>query len=337
MGARMLPFAFEAMGMILFIGDTLEPWCSKRGNTPNVRFEFQPFSVATEGIERVQGEALRIIHALGGTGKQNMLSEIHLTADIETDRPHRASDYHTSIDGLWRKVRTRTRTQRQDDSRLEIESADFGADTASGKIKQVSIGKDKKMLRIYDKMLELLTHPDKIFESLQWDSKPHIDFLHECPDQKMPETAIMRVEFQLRRERLIERNVDTVEDYVEKRGALWKHLTEEYVTLIEDDDVNRSRCSTQQWWQVVQQAWKECPLFPLPKRAKPLPDFKKYVDQAMGLMTSMGARLGTAFHRSMTGITVAMMSEWEKTHAETWQEILRRKREELEIRWASLP
>ena len=103
----MLPFAFEAMGMIVFIGDTLAPWSSQRGDTPNVRFEFQPLAVATHGIQRVHEEALRILKALRGVVVGNQLSEIHVTADIETDRPHQPTDYHTSLSGLWKKVRTR--------------------------------------------------------------------------------------------------------------------------------------------------------------------------------------------------------------------------------------
>ena len=107
--------------------------------------------------------------------------------------------------------------------------------------------------------------------------------------------------------------------------------------MIEDDDLNRSRCSTQPWWQVVQQAWNECPLFPLPKRDKPLPDYKKYVDQTMGLMLSLGARLGNPEDVSLQDITQAMAHHWGTTHIDQWEDIMRAKRQKLEILWASLP
>jgi hypothetical protein len=337
-GARMLAFGFDAMGMTVFIGETLSPWVSRDAVTPNVRVEFQPLSVACYGLERVHAEAIRLIEALGGSVCGHQLSEVHVTADMETDRSHRASDYHTSIDGLWRKVRTRMRTHAQVHSVDAPGEVDFRVETVGSKLKQVSVGKDKKMLRIYDKMLELRIHPDKLFEALLWNSPAHSDYLCDCRITTSPETAVMRVEYQLRRERLIERCISTVEEFQEKRGGLWQHLTEEFVTLIEEDDVNRSRCSTQAWWKVVQQAWKECPVMPLPKRPKQLTDIKKYVDQTMGLMLSMGARIDTPPEGlSMEDIMLAMKTYWETTHAERWREVMAKKKKKLDILWAALP
>ncbi len=99
-----MPFAFEAMGLVIFIGNTLEPWTSKHACTPNVRVEFQPFSIAERGLAYVHQVATDIIVGMGGKISGNMLSELHMTCDLETDRPHMASDYHEAVDDLWSKA-----------------------------------------------------------------------------------------------------------------------------------------------------------------------------------------------------------------------------------------
>ena len=333
MGARMLPFAFEGHGLIIFIGNTLAPWGNGKSLTPNMRVEFQPLSVATKGLPHVHAYILDLIKTLGGAYLGDLLSEIHVTCDMETDRPHRPSDYHASLDSLWSKVRTRMRTTGQEH---EITTSDLRMDCSGLKLKQVNIGKDKKMLRIYDKLLELRTHPDKIFEAFQWDSEKHLLYLGDRTKDNLPDTAVMRVEFQVRRERLIERQISTVEDFLTKAGGLWQHLTEEFVVLIEDDDSNRTRCSTQEWWQMVQSSWRDYPLCELPKREKPLPDMIKYVDQAMGLILAMGARQGTIEDLRLEDVLDLLVTRWEATHPESWREILGAKYEKFQIQWAQI-
>ena len=333
MGARMMPYAFEGMGMVLFVGNTLVPWGARRSVTPNVRIEFQPFSVARHGLAAVHAYALGLIAQLGGVCQGNRLSEIHLTCDLQTDRSHQAADYHTSLEGLWRRVRTRIRSNTQEQ---QVPTADCGMVCNGTKLKQTNIGKDKKMLRIYDKILELRVHPDKYFEALNWNEPALAEAIFDRAHPLPPDLAVMRIEFQLRRERLLELQISTVEDFLAKQGGLWQHLTEEFVVLINDDDMNRSRCSTQDWWKVVQQAWSDHPTCELPKRIKPLPDLLKYVDQAMGLFLVIGARLGPASELDLTDILSVFQTRWEATHAESWQAIMQAKREQLEVLWADI-
>ncbi len=344
MGARMLPFAFESAGVIVFIGDTMGAWQSgkkRQGVTPNVRVEFQPWSVAREGLAKVHEFALRLLRGMGGNVEGNLLSEVHMTADIETDRPHKASDYHTGIDGLWRKVRTKLRTNGQaHEVDTDVDTIDIRADTAGPRLKQVNIGKDKKMLRVYDKLLELKTHPDKAFEGTLWNSPELRNYVCREFGTAEPSTSVMRVEYQLRRERLLERELSAVEDFLEWQGPLWKHLTEEFVCMIEDDDSNRTRCSVQPWWKVVQGAWEQVGNEQLPKRLKTKPDFKKYVDQSMGLITTMGARLGCEHEGQqidLQDIIDIARTVWEATHDVPWAEVMRKKRERFDVLWGDLP
>jgi len=88
MGARMLPYAFERGGMILFFGNALAPWQHGKAITPNVRIEFQPVAVACRGMEEMHREASQLLQDMGGRIVGNQLSELHMTCDVATDRSH---------------------------------------------------------------------------------------------------------------------------------------------------------------------------------------------------------------------------------------------------------
>ncbi|MBA4030439.1 MAG: hypothetical protein C0478_06050 [Planctomyces sp.] len=93
-------------------------------------------------------------------------------------------------------------------------------------------------LRIYDKAKEVLQGGTKLWFYDLWNVEP--------------EACVWRIEFQIRRERLKEFSIHTVEDLVEKSGGLWRYLTEDWFSLRAQDDSNTSRRTVLPWWQVVQ-------------------------------------------------------------------------------------
>jgi hypothetical protein len=146
----------------------------------------------------------------------------------------------------------------------------------------VSIGKSPLMCRIYDKKaeVELKANPHKnlCMRILRWKS---------C---EIPDCAI-RVEFELRRDALKERGIDTVEDYYAKRADLVHYLTTNWLRFtankVDRENKNQSKARTLPLWNRVRKAFKAWagnptgePLTPLDKEQA---DVKNLLKQLMGV------------------------------------------------------
>ncbi len=333
-GSRMLPYAFERGGIVLFFSATSTMWVHDGCVTPNLRAEFSPRAVACNGLAAVHRMVLDLIAAMGGHCTENQLSEVHMTCDVETDRPHDLTDYYSAVDHPWDRVCTRIRTN---GATSAPEEADARAEGNRRHLKYIHIGRDKKMLRIYDKMLELQAHPDKQFEAALWSSRIHDSYIRSNGMTERPATAIMRVEFQLRREAIRELGIRPVEHFLLSLGYIWQKLTTESVRMIDLDDENRTRCSTQQWWRVVQDAWTSEPnAAPTPPEDMALPAFRKYADQTMGLLTSAAAYLPESETQLLTAVLLKLENHWRQSHDKSWKEIMQNKRTQLNIRRAKL-
>lgn len=109
----------------------------------------------------------------------------------------------------------------------------------------------------------------------------------------MPEAAT-RVEFELRREALKERGIDTVEDYYAKRADLVHYLTHDWLRLtankVDRENKNQSKARTLPLWNKIRKAFKRWAGEPPGMSLEPLPkasaNVRNLMKQGFGVVQS---------------------------------------------------
>ncbi len=117
----------------------------------------------------------------------------------------------------------------------------------------VAIGKGDLQARLYDKPYEIKTKSKKTWMYDVWGL------------QDVPEGArIVRVEFQLRREVLVELGIDTIWNLIDHPKNLWTYCTEHWLKFQDRPDLHHTQQKTLPWWKTVQNGFlggqPACPL-----------------------------------------------------------------------------
>jgi hypothetical protein len=152
-----------------------------------------------------------------------------------------------------------------------IKQADYYCAHKDGRILTgMSIGKGNIQARLYDKPYEIQTKSKKTWMYDVWDLK-------EVPAGG----KIIRVEFQLRREVLVELGIDSVWDLVNHPRNLWAYCTEKWLKFQENAKVHHTQQDPMPWWRTVQDSFlggqRACPLI----RAKTVNANKIQISQQM--------------------------------------------------------
>jgi len=228
---------------------------------PSVRIVISGTGCLYPGVTECYEKANRMIEALGGKIVRNKLSRV----DICLDMPE------VEIDPLDRAF-------------LEKRYICRAVATArhSGTGVTIAFGKSPLMCRIYDKKAEVALkanpHKNLCMRVYRW----------KC--NEMP-SAATRVEFELRREALKERGIDTVEDYYAKRADLVHYLTNWLrftANKVDRENKNQSKARTLPLWNKVRKAFKRWAGEPPGRSLEPLPKEKANVrnlmKQALGVV-----------------------------------------------------
>ena len=213
------------------------------------------------GVTECYEKANRMIEALGGKIVRNKLSRV----DICLDMPE------VQIEPLDRAFL---------EERYICRAVAKARHSGTGVT--VALGKSPLMCRIYDKKaeVELKANPHKqlCMVVYRW-------------GEVMPDAAT-RVEFELRREALKERGIDTVEDYYAKRADLVHYLTHNWLRFtankVDRENKNQSKARTLPLWNKVRKAFKRWAGEPAGRSLEPLPKGKANVrnlmKQALGVV-----------------------------------------------------
>ena len=107
-----------------------------------------------------------------------------------------------------------------------------------------SIGKGAIMARLYDKPLEIKQKSNKNWMYDIWGI------------EKVPAAfKVIRVEFQLRREKVKEYSINTFDDLIDLSPNLWAYCTKEWLKLQDKPGTHHTQRRTFQWWKTVQSAY----------------------------------------------------------------------------------
>lgn len=133
------------------------------------------------------------------------------------------------------------------------------------------------MCRIYDKSLEIKTSGKTWFNDI-WQQE-NLDIEN-----------VWNVEFQIGRKFLKDYEIETVQDLILKTRSIWEYLTCSWLTFINLDNDNISRCSIKDEWLNIQNAYLDYCSGELIKREKQLNrNAEELIPLLVGVLTSYGA------------------------------------------------
>lgn len=136
-------------------------------------------------------------------------------------------------------------------------------------------------IRIYDKGVEIRKYGTKLWFSVVWGIE---DF-----------TRVWRIEYQLRRPTLKSFRIDSPDDLLNKSGALWKYLTEQWFSLRLPDNETTTRRTVHPFWKDVQAVAHQfgIPTISLDRDLSTVPaDVKTCLSQIKGRIMTFAARTG---------------------------------------------
>ena len=229
---------------------------------PSVGISISGTGCLYPGVTECYEKANRMIEALGGKIISNKLSRVDICLDmpgVEIEPLDRAFLEERYICRAVAKARH------------------------SGTGVTIALGKSPLMCRIYDKKaeVELKANPHKnlCMRVYRW----------KC--NEMP-SAATRVEFELRRDALKDRGIDTVEDYYAKRADLVHYLTHDWLRFtankVDRENKNQSKARTLPLWNKIRKAFKRWAGEPVGRSLEPLQkgkaNVRNLIKQAVGVV-----------------------------------------------------
>lgn len=259
-GTKKYPF-------VLSMGDIKLMFSNHKADAqqPNCRIEIGSVSCWDPGWFFLTNRLLSWIRVYGGQVREQKVSEFHITVDIFGLRftASEFADIRRWICGAKEyRIAGKYRTPNY-----------------------IALGKGNFMLRIYDKIGELLDgSPKDIFFRDLWTRKLNA----------LPPEDVTRIEFQIRREVSKELEINTIQDLRDKMNGIWQYCTAQWsrftaIPVSEPDRINKNhqRYDTSDLWLFVQSVrFENAPEMPAVKRERPvcLRDSKKLIQQAAGCM-----------------------------------------------------
>ncbi len=210
----------ESRYMTLKIGSWLSPM-----SKPSIMVELR-----SEGCWRYTAKVMllylrRLVERNGGRVEEVKVSR----ADLCVDMLVRDEDFHAGMEDhfVTRAVDTaQWRTARK--------LTGVGVGGASAKLKA----------RMYDKPVEIQKKGEKYWFYDVWG-------IESVPDGH----RVIRVEFQLRREKIKQMGVGEAEEMLSQLGNVWAYLTRKWLRLVDDPRKHHTQSKTLGWWTGVQRGW----------------------------------------------------------------------------------
>ncbi|MCX5659618.1 MAG: hypothetical protein NTW19_07835 [Planctomycetota bacterium] len=285
---------------------------------PNVMVHLGSLPLMARGLASVWEETLDCLGALGAEVVEDKLSRVDPAVDLAAVPVEILAD-------LFRRQCFVSRARKSG----QFASGEFATGMNSTGF---TFGADQCRVRVYDKLLEVRTSGSKMAVLLfrRWGGLP------ECAT---------RVEFQLRRERLRELQVATVNEWLLRRAGVVDYLCDDWFRLTKEvpdrENRNTARCEMADVWKTVRQAFVDwAGRGPTAKRT-PLPPAiagQALVLQAIGCFVRFFVEQGKEIDHN-DEFTTLLLDEIEGFFKEGHEmpETMRAKRFELESKGLVLP
>ena len=139
----------------------------------------------------------------------------------------------------------------------------------------------KVFCRIYDKSLEVNQLRTKLWFFDIWEAAG------------MNKDEVWNVEFELKREFFKDYQIESVQDAFNHINSIWKHCTEKWLVLTNNDTTRIENSSINEVWQQISDSFGDYISSPLIKREKQLQaDADALIPATIGIITTVAARMG---------------------------------------------
>lgn len=227
---------------------------------PNVFISPSAKSLWTDGPVAVIEGLRHLIESMGGVVREVKISRCDLAADF-------AIPEGLSLDFLRKYLVSRTRKTNHHEDHGVLETFYVGKRGAP------------IQARIYNKLLKISRDPAGQFFFALWGG---------------PAPA-WRVEYQLNRSFLYHTGINTTDDLIAQSGGLWSYLTDQWLSLRENDSQNTRRRTVHPWWRAVQGVAEQFgPACTISRGNQKVPDLAPdwYISHMSGCLVSLAARQG---------------------------------------------
>jgi hypothetical protein len=149
-----------------------------------------------------------------------------------------------------------------------------------GEFAGFELGKGDIRAKVYNKKAEI--------------KKSHKEYMYSIWDgvSRDKDEEVWRIEFELKRRALKEWDVEDYDSFKALSGDIWKYLTEEWLSMREQDNENTTRRTLTFLWEEVQKARLSFgKVTGALRNNKRISSIEQYISQMGGLQTSMGAVL----------------------------------------------
>ncbi|MCP3981827.1 MAG: replication initiation factor domain-containing protein [bacterium] len=198
----------------LSVGNWLEP-----KQRPSMSLQVRSETLWHVGALEAVARSVRMIESLGGEVECIKVSRLDLCVDILLHESHWRRDVE---DGLVTRAR------------------DINPHTQHRQLTGFSIGKNQIMARFYDKPVEIARQSRKSWMFDVWGI-----------DAVPADHRIIRVEFQLRRERVKGLGLDRFGQLHDRLPGIWAYCTQRWLRVVEDASVHHTQEELRPWWPVV--------------------------------------------------------------------------------------
>lgn len=286
-------YALEYEGLKILIQDK----DTHNGKTQNVVIRATGEECLLQGFDQCHKNGLKFVRQKFGTVEKEKLTRVDICLDLPG----------ISMDEFWKAHLGGCYITRS-------KSRGMGESTG----KTVYFGAAPLILRIYDKLAEVTAkaNPTKVLamKTHRWGGK-------------IPACAV-RVEFEIHREALKERGIDSVGDYYTKRADLVHYLTHDWIRLTETKpdrkNKNQSKAETLGVWKLVQDGFLRFAGGPNGKSLAPLD--KEAANVKDLLKQCIGTALTAATHKGRTISSVDDICDFLKENEDLSKAAIRKRR-----------
>lgn len=250
------PYRQERYPYILSNGDMwLQVAEGNADSYPSVYVQMESLYILSTGADSAVNEVRSFVSSNFGSIKEEKVSKVEMYVDVAGEKVYQGDvDKFVSRAGIRRFYR------------VYEEFTGF------------ELGKGDIRAKVYNKKEEI--------------KKSHKEYMYSIWDLIEEDEEVWRIEFELSRRALKGWDVEDYDSFKALSGDIWKYLTEEWLSMREQDNENTTRRSLTSLWEEVSKARLSFgKATGAVRNNKRILEIEHYISQIRGCRTSLGARL----------------------------------------------
>ena len=209
------PYRQERYPYILENGDMwLQVAEGNADSYPSVYVQMESLYILSTGVDKAVNEVRSFISSNFGEIKEEKVSRVEMYVDVAGEKV-----YQGDVDKFVGRAVIRRFYQ------------------VYGEFTGFELGKGDIRAKVYNKKKEI--------------KKSHKEYMYDMWDLIEEDEEVWRIEFSLSRRALKEWDVEDYDSFKEVIGDIWKYLTEEWLSMREQDNENQTRRSLTELWEEV--------------------------------------------------------------------------------------